>query len=143
MLKHLLTVADEMFGKQHGQLDIVLTEQIQQQLLALQLRPLAKVAIPPQEIEGVVDEPTLPAGGKLGLKFGKVGTSLMDDHYLAVDDGFAWYGERAGNLGKALGPIKAVAGEHLLSPAVEVDLDAIAIVLDFMKPLLPPGGLGL
>jgi len=77
------------------------------------------------------------------LEFGKVGASLMDDHHLAVDDGFAWYGERAGNLGKALGPIKAVAGEHLLSPAVEVDLDAIAIVLDFMKPLLPPGGLGL
>jgi len=60
----------------------------------------------------------------------------MDDHYLAVDDGFAWYGECAGNLGKALGPIQPVAGEHLLSPPVEMDLDAIAVVLDFVKPLL-------
>ena len=54
----------------------------------------------------------------------------MDDHHLAIDDGFAWYGERAGNLGKALGPIQPVAGEHLLSSAVEMDLNVVAVVLD-------------
>jgi hypothetical protein len=51
--------------------------------------------------------------------------------------------ERAGNLGKALGPIQPVAGEDLLSSVVEMDLDAIAIVLDFMKPLVARGRLGL
>ena len=63
----------------------------------------------------------------------------MDDHYLAVDDGFAWYGERAGNLGKALRPIQPIASEYLLSSAVEMDLDAIAVVLDLMKPLVALG----
>jgi hypothetical protein len=67
------------------------------------LRKLAKVAIPPQEIEGVVDEPALPARGEFRLEFGKIGAPFMDDHHLTVDDGFAWYGERAGNFGKALG----------------------------------------
>ena len=80
--------------------------------------------------------PTLPAVRRSWSAF-------MDDHYLAVDDGFAWYGERAGNLGKALGPIQTVASEDLLSSAVEVDLDAITIVLDLMKPLLAVGSLGL
>jgi len=60
MLKHLLTVADEMFGVEHGQLDIALAEQVQQPLLALDLRQLAEVAIAPEEVEGVVDEPALP-----------------------------------------------------------------------------------
>ena len=112
-------------------------------MLALDLRQLAEVAIPPEEIEGVVDEPALPACGKLCLEFGEVGAALMDDHHLAVDDGFAWYGERAGNLGEALGPVQPVAGEDLLSSAVEMDLDAIAVVLDFMKPLVALGRLGL
>ena len=67
----------------------------------------------------------------------------MDDHHFAVDDGFARYGERSGNLGEALGPIQPVAGEHLLSSAVEMDLDAIAVVLDFMKPQLALGRPGL
>ena len=143
VLKHLLTVAGEMFRVEDREFNVVLAEKIQQRLLALDLRELAEVAIPPEEIEGVVDEPALPARGEFCLEFGKVGASLMDDHHLAVDDGFAWNGERAGNLGKALGPVQPVAGEHLLSSAVEMDLDAIAVVLDFMKPLLALGRLGL
>ena len=107
------------------------------------LRQLAEIAIPPEEIEGVVDEPALPACGQLRLEFGEVGTPFMDDHYLAVDDGFAWNSERTGNLGEALGPIQSVAGEDLLPAAVEVDLNAVAVVLDFMKPLLALGRPGL
>ena len=60
----------------------------------------------------------------------------MDDHHFAIDDGFARNGERAGNLGEALGPVQPVAGEDLLPSAVEMDLDAVAVVLDFMKPLV-------
>jgi hypothetical protein len=69
MLKHLLTVADEMFGKQHGQLDIVLAEEVQQLLLALDLRQLAEVAISSEKVEGVVDQPILPARRQLCLQF--------------------------------------------------------------------------
>jgi hypothetical protein len=62
MLKHLLTVADEMFGKQHGEFDIVFTEQIQQGLLSLNLREFAEISITPEEVEGVIDHPILPTG---------------------------------------------------------------------------------
>ena len=136
MLKHLLTVADEMFGEQHRHFDIVFAEEVQQQLLALNLRQLAEVAIPPEEVEGVVDEPALPACSQLCLQFREVGASFMDDHHLPIDDGFAWNGQRAGNLGEALGPVQPVAGEDLLPSPVEMDLDAIAVVLDLVKPLV-------
>ena len=79
-------------------------------MLALNLRELAEIAIPPEEIECVVDEPTLPTRGQLCLQFREVGSPFMDDHHLAVDDGLARYGERAGNLGEALGPVESVAG---------------------------------
>ena len=63
----------------------------------------------------------------------------MDDHDLAIDDGFAMDGQRTGNLGEALGPIQPSAGEDLLPSAVEVDLNAIAVVLDLVKPLVALG----
>ena len=44
---------------------------------------------------------------------------------------------------EALGPVQPVAGEDLLPSAVEMDLDAVAVVLDFMKPLLALRRLGL
>jgi hypothetical protein len=64
-----LTVADEMFRKQHWEFDIVFAEQIQQRPLALDLRQLAEVAIPPEEVEGVVDEAALSARSQLCLQF--------------------------------------------------------------------------
>ena len=63
MLKHLLAVAGEMFRIKNRQLDIVLTEKIQQRLLALDLREATKVPVPPEKVEGVIDQPVLPAGG--------------------------------------------------------------------------------
>jgi len=63
-------------------------------LLAFNLRQLAEIAVPPEKIERVPDEPPLPTGSQLCLEFGKVGASLLGDHHLAVDDGFARYGER-------------------------------------------------
>ena len=143
MFKHHLTVSGEVFGIENRSVDIVFAENVEQRLFALDLWEAAEITITPQQIEGVVDEPALPACGEFGLEFGKVGASLMDDHHLAVNDGFAWYGECASNLGKALGPIQPVAGEHLLSSTVEMDLYAIAVVLDFMKPLVAFGRPGL
>jgi len=40
----------------------------------------------------------------------------------------------AGNLSKALRPIQPIAVEHLLASEIHMDLDAIAVVLDFVKP---------
>ena len=67
----------------------------------------------------------------------------MHYHNFPIDDGFAWNGQRAGNLREALGPVQAVAGEHFLSSPVEMDLNAVAVVLDFMKPQVALRRLGL
>jgi len=67
MPKHLLPVADEMFTVNHGRPDAVSTEQVQQCLLALDLRELAEVSITPEEIEGVVDQSILSTSRKLSL----------------------------------------------------------------------------
>jgi hypothetical protein len=64
-------------------------------------------------------------------------TPFVDDHYLTVDDGFALDSQRTSNLGEALGPIQSRPGEDLLPAPVEMDLNAVAIVLDFMKPARP------
>jgi hypothetical protein len=67
----------------------------------------------------------------------------VDDHYLTVDDCFALNSQRTGNLGEPLGPIQPRAGKDLLPTPVEMDLNAVAVVLDFMKPLAARRGLGL
>jgi hypothetical protein len=125
------------------QLDIILSEKIEKQLLAFDLRQLTEIAIPPEKIECVVDEPTLPACGQLCLQFGEIRPAFMDDNYLAVDNGVARDGERTGNLGKALGPVQPIAGEDLLPAPAEMHLNTVAIVLDFMEPPLAAGRIRL
>src|SRR4051794_39287443 len=71
---------------------------------------------------------------QLCLKLREIGSALMDDHDLAIDNDFARDGERACDLRKALGPVQPVAGVDLLSAAVEMDLNAIAVELDLVKP---------
>jgi hypothetical protein len=66
----------------------------------------------------------------------------MDDHYLAVDDDFARNGQRASDLRESLGPIQPVASEDLLPSSVEMNLHAVAVVLDFMEPLCALGRFG-
>jgi len=139
MLKHLLPITDEMFGIEHRQLDIVFAEQIQQRLLALDLRQLAKVAVAPEKVECVVDEAALPACSQLCLKFGEVGPAIMDDNHLAIDDSFAGDGQCPHNLGEPIGPVLPVAGVDLLPSSIQVYLNAVAIVLDFMKPQVALG----
>jgi hypothetical protein len=60
----------------------------------------------------------------------------MDNDHLPIDDRFTGYGESADNLGKAFGPIQPVAGVNFRPATVEVHLKPIAVVLDFVKPLL-------
>jgi hypothetical protein len=92
MVKHNLAVSGEVFGIENLVLDVVFPEKVQQRLLAIDLRKAAKVAIPPKEIEGIIDETALSARGKFCLEFGRVGPALVDHHDLTIDDGFAWYG---------------------------------------------------
>jgi hypothetical protein len=65
----------------------------------------------------------------------------MDDHDLPVDDGLAWNIEGAGNGREPLGPVQTVAGVDLLPARVDVDLNAVAVELDLMKPLVAFGAL--
>ena len=89
MFKHHLTVSGEVFGIENRQLDIVFAEQIQQQLLAL----LAAAACEGRHYARGDQRRSRPAGPagrrRVPPAIGKVGASLMDDHHLAVDDGFA------------------------------------------------------
>jgi hypothetical protein len=55
MLKHLLPIAGQMFGVQHWQLDIVLTDQVGQSQLALDLGQLAEIPVAPEQVKGVID----------------------------------------------------------------------------------------
>ena len=67
----------------------------------------------------------------------------MNDNRLAVDDSLAGEVERASNNGESLGPVQPVAGEGALLAAVDVNLHAVAVVLNFVQTLLALGGLGL
>jgi len=71
MLKHLLPITDEMFGIEHRQLDIVFAEQIQQRLLALDLRQLAKVTVAPSQWEDAHFLGAAALVGSLGIGRGK------------------------------------------------------------------------
>ena len=66
----------------------------------------------------------------------------MNDHDLPIDDGLARDRKGAGNLGEALGPVETVAGEDLLSTAVQMNLDPVAVVFDLVNPLLALGRFG-
>jgi hypothetical protein len=61
-------------------------------------------------------EPTLPSRCQLCLQFGEISPAFMDDDYFPIDDGFARNGERACNLGKALGPVQPVPGVDFFLP---------------------------
>ena len=69
MLKHLLPVSGKMFLIEDRQINVVLAEQIEQCSLALNLRNAAKVPVTPQKVEGIIDEPVLPARRQLCLQF--------------------------------------------------------------------------
>ena len=132
-----------MLRIQHRHFDVVFAEKVQEQLLAFDLGKLAKISIPPEEVKGVVNEAALSARCQFGLQFREVGAALMNDHNLPIDDGLARNRKGAGNLREALGPVETVASEHLLATAVQMYLDPVAVVFDFVNPLFAPGRFGL
>ena len=89
MLEHLLTVSDQMSGKQHWVWCIALTYKVEQSLLAFDLRKFAEVTIAPQQVEGIIDQPVLSARCQFCLQFREVGAPLVNYDYLAIDDGLS------------------------------------------------------
>src|SRR4051812_49925017 len=61
----------------------------------------------------------------------------MDDDHLPVHDGLTRNVEGASNDREPVDPVMAVAGEGLPVVAIDVQLDAVAVVFDFVNPLSP------
>jgi hypothetical protein len=72
------------------------------------------------------------ARGDFGLELGEIGAALMDNHHFSVEDRLTGDVQHAGDHRKPLPPVQPVAGEDPLLPRVEVDLDPVAVELDFM-----------
>ena len=107
------------------------------------LRKFPEIAVPPEQVECVVDQPVLSASSKLGLKLGEVGAALVDDDHFAVEDRLPGNIQRAGDHGEALRPVQPVAGEYPLFSLVQMNLDPVTVELDFVKPLVAGRRLGL
>jgi hypothetical protein len=76
----------------------------------------AKLPVTPQKVEGIVDQPVLPARRQIWLQFREVGTALMGDDHFAVDDGFTRDIERAGNHRESLGPVQPLRVKAAVFP---------------------------
>lgn len=63
----------------------------------------------------------------------------MDDDHLAVDDRLTGNVESGSDRREPFGPVQTVAGIDLLATTVGMNLNAVAVVLDFVKPLSPFG----
>jgi len=66
-----------MFGVEYWYLDVVFPEKVEQSLLTLNLRQCADIPTPPEQIESVVNKPTLSTRGELCLQFRKVCASVV------------------------------------------------------------------
>ena len=138
MFKHLLAVADEVLGVDDWEPDVVFPEEVGKHLLALDLRNVAKIPVPPKKVEGVVDETALFVRGEFCLEFREIRSSLVNDDHFPVDDCLTGNVQSAGDRGKPLHPIQAVASVGLLAASVRMKLNAVAVIFDFVQP--PPRG---
>lgn len=85
----------------------VFAEKVQEALLALDLWEPTEVAIPPKKVEGIENQPILTTAGEFGLQFREVGTAVLHDHYLTVDDRLTGKIEGTGDDREPFGPIQA------------------------------------
>jgi hypothetical protein len=54
--------------------------------LTFDLRDFTKITVPPEKVEGVVDQFVLSGRGEFGLQFGEVCAPFMDNNHFAIDD---------------------------------------------------------
>jgi hypothetical protein len=85
---------------------------------------------------GVESQRLLPPGCKRGLEFGEVRPAVLHGDDFAVEDG-----ERGRNRGETLRPVEPRPRGDRHPTLVEMDLQAIAVVLDFVEPVVTRGWL--
>ena len=124
---------------------LALAQQRLQPFLALDQRQLAQVLpVEMHEIEGGERDARVPALDRFDER-GEIRDALVvEDHRFAVDHG-ALHAERFARLAQALearGPVVALAGEELRAAIAHDQLQAIAVVLHLVQPLVA-GGRGL
>ena len=95
-----------------------------------------------KQVKHIVHHAVVPACLEVGLEAAEAGVSMLILHHdLAVDEGCLGRQRlhRPRNGGKALCPVQPLAGEEPDLATIQPGLDAIAVVLDLMKP---PGTCG-
>ena len=112
-------------------------EQPLQSSLSLDERQFAQVnAVKIEKVEDVVGEPILSTTREIRLQFGKVRPIVLGDDEFAVEYRAPYRNvELSGDRAQTLRPVVAVARVDCDAAVFDVRLDAIAIELDFMKPI--------
>ena len=66
----------------------------------------------------------------------------MNDNHLAIDDCLAGDVQGGSDRREPFGPVQTVAGLDLLATTVGINLNAVAVIFDFMEPLIAVRCLG-
>ena len=112
--------------------------------LPVELGLLSEVfAVVEEQIEGIEYNSVLTPAGEVSLEFGEVGPTLMDDDRFTIKDRLALLCEGAGDVGESFRPGMAVAGEKFGIAPIDMGLEPIAVVFDFVNPLLTRRSLAL
>jgi hypothetical protein len=88
-----------------------------------------------EKVESIEHNPVLTPAGEVGLQFGKVGATFVDDDRFAIKDGLALKCKGVGDVGEPLGPVVTVAREDFSLAPIDMGLKPVAVVFDFVNPL--------
>jgi hypothetical protein len=95
-----------------------------------------------EKIEDIESQRLLPPGCKRSLEFGEVRPAVLHSDDFAVEDGpIDRDVERGRNRGETLRPVEPRPRADRHPTLVEMDLQAIAVVLDFVEPVVARGWL--
>ncbi|WFU31251.1 hypothetical protein QA635_32520 [Bradyrhizobium brasilense] len=98
MFEQLLSITLDMSLKRNRRLELAGVEESLQHGLALDQRRRPHVlGVHPQEVEGGVKQTILAFRASYGLQISAISPPLMDDRYLAINDGRAGNVERRGD----------------------------------------------
>ncbi len=125
------SVAFELgFGQQGGKL-----------LLALAQRQVAKIlALGEQKIEGEVDQIASVALGQGRLQGSEIRRALVvQRHHLAINQAIGQAARGLGDGGELFSPVEPGAGQQRGMSIFDAKLDAVAIELDLMHPIVAAG----
>jgi hypothetical protein len=113
-------------------------QQLRKEALALaKLRPAQVEPLDVEQVERIIEQPVLPAGGEIGVEQSKIGDAprIRDDGLAIQDQVLCRKGrERVGNRLKAQRPVVARAGVDGRPSVSQVRLRAVPVKLDLMQP---------